>query len=163
MRIFLGLLLIPAICGGAGGAQSAASKQAGQPFSITISAPNTQVKAGSPVFVKVRLLNTSGREINERGLAYAHGLDTSYQYNCQNSVTGASHKNDKGLEQGLLTVGEGAHALKPGESHEELAPISEACDLTKPGQYLVQLSRSDPADPSKRTVKSNTIKITVIP
>jgi len=163
MRILLGLLLIAVSFGGTGAARSATATQTAPPFSITIRASSAPVKAGSAVYVKVRLLNTSAHEIRECGLGYSHGLDTSYRYNCPNSATTASRKNEKGLEQGLLTVGGEAHALKPGESYEELAPISEACDMSEPGQYLVQLSRSDPGDPSRRAVTSNTIKTTVTP
>jgi hypothetical protein len=108
--------------------------------------------------MKIRLTNTSQQDIVGGGGFHAQGLDTSYRYGCRNVV-------GKSVEKEIVMVGS-AHdvpVLKPGESHEETAPVSRACDLSRPGQYEIQVSRKIPNDPQHGVVKSNTIKITVKP
>lgn len=45
-------------------------------------------------------------------------------------------------------------------SKDEVIPINEACHLSCPGKYTIQLSRSAPDDPKHTIMKSNTIKVT---
>jgi len=74
-------------------------------------------------------------------------------------MTGTSPKNkdfDNGVFEG---VGE-PKLLKPGESYETLIPISRACDMADPGEYMIHLSRVNPLDPKPQLVKSNSITIT---
>ena len=73
----------------------------------------------------------------------------------------------KGFERDYSsTASTGGHAgitLEPGKSHDEVVPVSSACDLSRPGEYQIQLSRVDPDDPNRHMVKSNTITVTVKP
>ena len=157
MKRLLKLALIAAVAAGAGRANSASPKQNDQSFSITIKAVNPEVKAGAEIYVKVRLTNTSQRETIGGSGFHAQGLDTSYQYTCHDAGG-----NSVAKEIGSVGSIHDAPIVKPGESHEELAPVSRACDLSRPGRYTVQMSRSDPSDPKHRFVKSKTITITVI-
>jgi hypothetical protein len=158
MKRFLKSVLIAALVTGVGRANSASPKQSDPSFSITIKAVEPEVKAGAEVYVRVRLTNTSQREIMGGSGFHAQGLDTSYEYNCHDA-------GGKSVAKEIAPDGSvhDAPILKPGESHEELAPVSRACDLTRPGRYTIQLSRTDPRDPRRTVVKSNTIAILVAP
>jgi hypothetical protein len=57
--------------------------------------------------------------------------------------------------------GEEALSLKPGEEWWDAISVSQFYDLSKPGQYTIQLRRWD--DETKTWVKSNTITLTVTP
>lgn len=130
------------------------------PFSITISAPATDVHVDSPVYIDVRLTNTSDREIASGGNAYANGLDVSYRFDCKD----AEGKLVESEHRPMLLGGVGDRStLKPGETHEEKMPISRACNLNRPGKYQIEVSRSDPGDLQHRLVKSNRITIRILP
>ncbi len=158
MKRFLKLVLIAAVVTGVGRANSASPKQNDHSFSITIKPVKPEVKAGAEVYVSVRLTNTSQRETMGGSGFHAQGLDTSYEYTCHDA-------GGKSVAKEIALVGSihDAPILKPGESHEELAPVSRACDLSRPGRYTIQLSRSDPGDPGHRVVRSNTITMNVTP
>jgi len=133
----------------------------GQSIAVTINASQTEVKAGSPVGVTIHLTNLSNHEVNRGGGCYSDGLDLGYTYTCQDSVTKRILKNKKVSD--LLTCGD-RDMVKPGESFEQQIVISGACEMDKPGRYLVQVGRVDPDDPShSRLVKSNKIEIIVKP
>ena len=155
LKTFAFLLIIGAVAGPSA-AQSAASKQNKQPFSITITLLSAEVRAGAEVFVRVLLTNTSHSKIGARGIFLAQGLDTSYRYNCRNA---AGNSVAKEIEM-VGSVHE-TPALMPGESREQEAPVSRACDLARPGKYTIQVSREIPPELGKGTVKSNRITITV--
>jgi hypothetical protein len=159
MTTFVRLLLIGGTLARLTSAQSTAPKPSVPPFSITIAAVDSEAKAGSEVFIKITVKNTSQEEAPGRGGFYAEGLNTAFHYDCRNS---AAKFVNKEINTVFGSAGD-APALKPGESYEQTAPISRACDLSHPGQYEIQVSRNIPNDPQHRVVKSNTIKITVKP
>jgi len=78
MRIVISWLLFSVVSSAAGVAQSTTPAESGQPFSVTISAPSTTVKAGSDVYVKLRLVKTSDHKISAGGVGHANGLNTGY-------------------------------------------------------------------------------------
>lgn len=140
-------------------AQSPGPKANGRPFSLTITPLRTEIHTGEDVDVKIRVTNTSDQDIPARGIFINQGVDTSLHYDCRDA---AGNSVTKGL-QGGLGSGHEVSGLKPGESREENLPLGPACDLGRPGQYEIQISTSLPSDPKHRLVKSNTIKITVMP
>jgi hypothetical protein len=154
----LALLIAGGVAALINAAQSTPPKQSEQPFSITITPLSDQVKAGAEVYVKVRLTNTSQREIGPRGIFYAQGLDTSFSYACHDA-------SGKSVAKEFFAIGSLGEipALHPGESRDETTLISNACDLRKPGKYQIQLSRADVVDPKRQIVKSNMITVTVVP
>jgi hypothetical protein len=142
-----------------GSAQSVASKSSSErPFSIEISPVERDVKLGSEVYVKVRVTNTSTHDTVARGGFYAQGLNMSFGYDCRNA--GGESVNKEVFPVGSI---HGASPLGPGGSSEETAPISRACDLSRPGRYDIQVSRQIPNDPKNRIIRSNTIEITIQP
>ena len=81
----------------------------------------------------------------------------SYQYDCRDT-------SGKSVPKELFMVGSAGEipGLKPGESREETVPVDRICDFSQPGEYEIQVSRSDVGDPKRPLVKSNIITISVI-
>jgi hypothetical protein len=106
------------------------------PFSIVLTPVSSEVRAGVEVFVKVRVTNTSQRDIMGGGAFNANGLDMGFRYECRDAA-------GRLVEKEILLVGSihDPPILKPGESRDEEPPISRACDLSQPGIYEIQLSR----------------------
>jgi hypothetical protein len=154
----LALLIVGGAAAFLNAAQSTPPKRAEQPFSITITPERVEVKAGAEVDLKVRLTNTSNRDIGPRGIFYAQGLDTSYRYDCRDA-SGKSVAKEIFAMGGLGDV----PSLRPGESRDSTAQITNACDLSRPGKYEIQASRSIPDDPKHQAIKSNKVTITVLP
>jgi hypothetical protein len=128
-------------------------------FSVAVEAPKGPFKAGSQISVMVRLTNTSGHPMAISVLPGGE-LDPNYVCWCYNSAGKAVMRDHiRGKEAGTGRT----QILKPGKSYDELVPISAACDLSKPGEYRVLLFRQDANDPEHRSVKSNEIKIKVVP
>jgi len=133
-------------------------QQEREPFSIVLTPVTSELKSGAEIYVKVRVTNTSQRDIMGGGVFNANGLDMGFHYDCRDAA-------GRSVEKEIMLVGS-VHEppiLKPGESWDEEPPISRACDLSQPGLYEIQVSRIVPFDAKKRVVKSNTIKITVMP
>lgn len=53
--------------------------------------------------------------------------------------------------------------LEPGETSLVSAPLGDWFDLSRPGKYTVQVSEHVSNDPASEVIKSNIIKITVLP
>jgi hypothetical protein len=130
-----------------------------QPFSIAITAVKTEVQAGSPVEILIRLTNTSNQDVNSSAIYY-DGFANDYNYDIR--LEGGKKltqlpRNDKGPVTGSAILG----TVKPGKSQETRVDISSQYDMTKVGKYIVQLSKSVPGQSKKAEVKSNKITITV--
>lgn len=161
MRIVILLLLFSGNLTAGGPAQSSAGKQAQTPFSITVSVPKTEIKAGSSVELMVLLKNTSDYDINTSSTYYT-GVDNGYQYDVR-TERGAVVRPKKQRIKGPLLLSGRMSTLKPGESHESTTMISDEFDMTKPGKYVIQLSRPISGNPHDGVVKSNKITVTVTP
>lgn len=160
MKGLLALLLISGTAAFVNAAQSTPPKQSNQPFSITITPPGTDVKAGTVVYVIIRLTNTSTSQNNNldgQGMYDMNGVDMSYRYDCKD----ASGKPVAKEFSGIIGSAGDRPALPPGESREETVPVSRACDLSRPGRNTIQVSRIDQSDPKHRAISSNRITIIV--
>lgn len=145
----------------------AATGDTSQPFTITISTPQTTIKVGEDILIHVVLTNVSDHGIRIPPVT----LDATCDYIIQ--VQG-----EKGLVSSKPNCS-GSHImglrqLKPGESVEGNITLSEIShydskvddmvktfDFTSPGEYEVQLSRYLSDDPDKENVTSNKLIITV--
>jgi hypothetical protein len=129
-----------------------------QPFSITISGPTEEVRAGKSVEIKIRLTNTSNHELN-LPIFHASGMNISYNYDVRDNSGSLVEKKNKGQRSmGSSTQ----RVVEPGESVEDASIISRVFDIDRPGQYVIQVSRTISGD-AKDVVKSNSITIKVIP
>jgi len=157
MRVLMALLLIAASAGTGGGAQSAA------PFSITISTDKPTVKAGSDVYVEIRMTNTSNHSVDCTHQSQDF-LDRSFEY----EVRDGSRKLIPKLERNVPLESDGVsgspRSIKPGETCEAFGGyVSHPYDMSRPGEYTIQVSRRISGNPRDGVVKSNRITITVTP
>ena len=143
------------------------------PFIVTISAtaPATKtgpdayaVKAGADIFIKVRITNTSNRDIVLGDACDDRvGVDGYDQYEIRDSnQRSCSRKQLQHPEIPPTSHGWVGRTLKPGASMNVGEDrITGLYDLTQPGQYTVQVSRAVSDSPQDGAVKSNTITVTV--
>ncbi len=122
------------------------------------------VKAGSEIFIKVHLKNTSKRNLSlDYDADSRTGVGFSHQYEVRDSSGSLAQKRPiSHPEIGSTGHGWPARTLKPGESLDINGDyISRLYDLSQPGKYTIQLSRIVSADAKNDVVKSNTITVTV--
>ena len=160
MRILLGLLSF-VICGTVALSGEQAAKQ---PFTITISTEKPVVKVNSDVSIKVHVTNTSNHELNtSANISSLTGVDPNNLYDVRDSmgnpVQRRVYKHSE-LATGSAIFG----SVKPGESITIVDDINRLFDMSKPGKYLVQVSRRRIPDNEKGgVVKSNKLVVTMIP
>jgi hypothetical protein len=131
------------------------------PVSVTISAPSSDVKAGSELKLDVVVTNTSDEQV---GLTTwpedfrVDVLDSNGKVVGKAQEPGGSTTNRKALNfpaqgssQGITLAPHGVFRLRED--------LSKEFDLSKPGKYTVQAIRMY----GKTAVKSNTVTITVVP
>jgi hypothetical protein len=131
-----------------------------QPFSITISTDSPKVETGSDVDIRIKLFNTSDQAV-DCSRWDSNGLDRRYIYDVRDEdgksveIPGEHHELRGGSWRGPCE-------LAPGESTNSGSRLSALYDFSKPGQYLVQVSRYIGTNEKRGVVKSNTITITVV-
>ena len=143
------------------------------PFTATITAESPAVNIGpdrytiqdsSKVFVTVHITNTS-----KTNLSFGYdqdsrtGICSGHQYEVRGGDgTAVPMRPIQHPEVGSTGHGWPARVLKPGESMDIPGDyISHAYDLSRPGEYTMQLSRAIGDDPKHGFVKSNIIALTV--
>jgi hypothetical protein len=131
------------------------------PYSITISTDKPTVAAGSNVFIKVKLTNISNEVVDCSTYDLAGGTDRYYQFDVRDENGAPVKKRDLSLYHDGSWRGK--CDLEPGKSMESEKLVSWLHDFSKPGKYLIQISRRFSDDPNPQYAKSNTITITVLP
>jgi hypothetical protein len=143
--------------------------QSEAPFAITISpssdgisAGTGSVKIGAEVRAIVTLTNLSDRdmtfqftspvcdyavEVRDSAGELAPDTELRRAADCAKRVTGRNFSK----------------LVKPNESAKDGIDVSRISDMSRPGEYSVQVMRKAPKEFGDVTVKSNTIKITVTP
>jgi hypothetical protein len=125
-------------------------------YTFAISADPSTVKAGEKVVIQIAVTNTSDKS---RGLGPANAegfmVDVTVVGNgaAPDTELGRKWKHKHGAMAG--TWGGPIRGVEPGETTKRALVISDLYDMTRPGQYTVQVSRPP--------LKSNTITITVVP
>jgi hypothetical protein len=144
-----------------------------RPFIVSISAEapavktgpdRYTVKTGSEVFITVHLTNTS-----KKNLAFGYDADSRTGVGFAHVYEIRDSRGDRVQKRAIMhpeigSTGHGwpARVLKPGESMEIGGDhISLLYDLSRPGEYIVQLSRAINDDPKNGFVKSNTITLII--
>jgi hypothetical protein len=134
------------------------------PFSLTITAPQPEVKAGSGVIVDLTLTNNSDRvaEFQFTGslcdYAAVEVLDST-----ANLVPDTEVKPKSDCAHREITGANGMYRLKPNESKRDSIAVSMFSDMSKPGKYAVRVMWKAPKEFDSVVVKSNTIIVTVTP
>jgi surface-anchored protein len=140
-----------------------ASGTAPQPFKISISTEKSEVKAGTDVWVKVSVTNTSNHVMDmSANINDMIGVNPNYTFDVRNSAgTPAAKRTYKHLE--LATGSPIFRSLKPGESLTDEQNLSRLDDFSQPGQYQIQVSQRVSDNDKDGVIKSNTITVTVTP
>jgi hypothetical protein len=143
------------------GGQSLAAET---PFKVTIKADGPTVKAGGDALIQVTITNTSKRAI-EYAVSYNRmlAMDTLDKYDVL--PKGAATPVQKNVVKHLELAGGSLRPpviIKPGETKVVGTDvISVLYNLSRPGQYSVQLLRPVSSNPKDGIVKSNAITVTV--
>jgi hypothetical protein len=148
------------------GQQGEAAHTAKPTISVSISAVQDVVKAGSAVMVNIVLTNTSDHKI---GFPWIRGSGgRNFQLNVRDSQGDPAQSAPrtwvgKDRRHHVRFLGGSAVVvyLEPGQAKKD---EFDACDfyiLTWPDKYTIQVQRVD--DESKSVVKSNTVTVTIEP
>jgi len=153
----LGIALATSIQG-----QSSPVAQNVQPmFSITISTPHDVIKAGTNVFVKVALTNTSKHQIRLNSSNGTQEMQDIVIRDDQGNSPLSKIGRDIAAGRDWLVGSEHSFTIEPGKTVTERVGVPSTYDLSQPGKYTMQVQKRDPY--SKTVVKSNTITLTVTP
>jgi len=147
------------------------------PISVTIQpVGGASVFPGGKVAIEVTTKNTSNHWLNERTASDKRDLQRFFRVDVQDSQGGTPPESDFGLSvgnrdnvppkylPGNANPGRGDVAgatYNLGEERTQVVSVSDLYDLSKPGQYTIQVRRWD--DETKTWVKSNTLTVTVTP
>jgi hypothetical protein len=131
------------------------------PFTITISAVRATVRAGDEVEVLVSVKNLTNREMDfSANISDLTGIDPNYVFEVSNDR--GSPASRRAYPHPELATGHAVfRKLQPGATITDTEPVSRLFDMTKPGKYIIQVSRRISDDKSEGTVRSNKITITV--
>lgn len=131
-------------------------------FSLSISAPNTEIALGGEVSIKIRQTNLSDQTID----CSAHvgsGVNYSFGYDVRDQHGTAAAKVVRPHPDLSATYNFRPCDLRPGQSKTADTLLSRIYQFKEPGEYTIQVSRPDTGNPGGGVVKSNTITITVLP
>ena len=157
MKIRMTFVLISAMAA-FGGNQAAKA-----PFTIEISTDRPAVKAGSEVSIKVHLTNTSKRVLDCSGtISNMTGVDPNYVFEVRDDANRAVPLRVY-EHPGLATGQPISRSLKPGESFTDEQEVSRLIDMSRPGKYVIQVSRRASENKKDGVVKSNIITVRITP
>ena len=132
-----------------------------KPFKIAITADSPTVVAGSDVWIKVSLTNTSNQDAPE-GVAYILGnIDSSFQFEVRDNQGELVPKRTYPHPE-LATGSVRFRTISRGETYTQNQLVSALYDMRKPGEYTIQVSRRINYNPED-DIKSNIVTITVTP
>lgn len=128
------------------------------PFSLTLSTEKPSLKAGEEVWVKIQMTNTSKHNVNCTSTDVGP-VNLSYQFDIRDKAGKAAKKLIAHPE--LIPGHFRLCSLEPGGTVSSDNHISWLYDLSRPGKYLIRVSRVNSDDESAGVIKSNVITINV--
>jgi hypothetical protein len=131
-----------------------------QPFSIAIAPATAAVKAGEEVYIKIHMTNKSDHNVDCSSV-YVNGVDRRYYYAVRDNNGNSVKRPIENLE--LYPGSIQLCTLKPGESTTGGSRVSWLNDVSRPGKYVIQVSRGVSSNEKDGVVKSNKITLTVDP
>lgn len=153
------IVLVPVMALLSGASYTTGGQGRSGPFTITIRGDGAPNKAGSDIYISITQSNISGQAVSCASFD-VNSTNLNYKYDVRD-------QNGNEVKQRADAWAYPGHArdcsLQPGERFSGKYLISWLCDLSKPGNYSVQLSRGISEDPAVGTVKSNIIHIVVSP
>ena len=155
MAVYLGPVLLLLATARAGSAP---------PFSLTITAPHAEVKAGSGVSVDLTLTNNSDRvAMIEYTGSLCDYAAVEVRDSAGNLVPDTAVKSGSDCAHRGGAGASGMYRLRPNESKKATIAVSLFSDMSQPGEYFVQVTWKAPKEFDGVLVKSNTIGIAVVP
>jgi hypothetical protein len=130
-------------------------------FRITISTDHPIVMQESDVTITVHLKNTSDQTLDlSANISDLTAVNPNYLYDVRDMQGNLAPR--RVYKHPELATGHAIfRTVGPGGSVRDSEPIGRLFDMSKPGQYVIQVSKSVPG--SDRVVKSNKITVTVNP
>jgi len=153
------------------GAQCSQRTQGAQPvLSLSLTAAEKTVKAGSPLWVNVTAINKSNHDVS-----LWRDAKGGFEVEVRNQKGGLAHETKFGrFRNGHVDLRriapEDVHelsssgacvSLKAGQKLPDKINVSLMYEPLQPGKYTIQVSAQDPE--STKVVKSNPMIVTVIP
>ena len=145
-------------------------EQATTPFALRIdayaegvSSYNLAVKAGEEVGIHIVKTNTSMRREEDCSMTHNSmtGLDDKYEYEVRDSAGNPVGKKAITSPEPFASVPSQGCTIKPGASQTSFATMSRLYDLSRPGNYTIQVSQPASDNPADGIVKSNVISVKV--
>lgn len=123
------------------------------------------VSGSSMVVAGIRKANHSDHEINRMSRG---GEVFGYQYEVRDKNGNLIKRKPRDRKAPILLEGPGTlagskDAMEPGESNVKGAPISDWFDMSQAGTYTVQVWEHVSNDPASPVIRSNTIRIQILP
>lgn len=128
------------------------------PFTLVLTSKEPKVSLGTDIWVKIVWTNTSKVELNDNLYRDPSGLDFNYILDFRDSD---GHPVTKAPESATGSAEFGT--LKPGDSQNDDIDLSRLYVLSHPGDYTLQVSRRVPKELGNGLIKSNEIRIVVVP
>jgi hypothetical protein len=138
-------------------------------FSIVIAGAQEPVKVGSEVKVEIVLKNTSDHELTIGKTNAVSQAEFHYLVEVRDDQGRSAPDTEYGRrvfgretkKRTILYWGEAYFTLKPNQTLEDEAVASKLYDMSRPGKYLIQVSRVVPKELVGGVVKSNAVTVTV--
>ncbi len=124
------------------------------PFTLTVTSPHNAVKQGSTILLKVRLVNTSNRDLSIDNTKFDLLIEDT-----EGNSSPATEASKKLKKQQVEPSFHNLFSLHPGETLRTNIEADKFYVLG-PGKYLVHLQKVD--DETKSVVKSNPVTVTVV-
>src|SRR6185437_6158558 len=134
-----------------------------QAFTLSLEAEESPTKVNSEVRINVTIRNTSNRAMY---VSDSNGpVPSDYVIDARDSQGRPAPDTDfarklKSKEQGYFSS-DTVFTLQPGESHKTALVVTKLYDLSSPGKYLIQVSRTVPKEFGGGAIKSNIVTVTI--
>lgn len=135
----------------------------GQPFTLTLEAPERPLKAGKPLTLRVTVTNTSDHAMRVPVTRAPADVMVIYRVNVLDGL-GRPVPRRPSLKNRIWYGRMGSAELQPGKSLTDEVSITYLYDLSRPGRYRVwvaELVHRGPNAPNDMA-RSNTITVTVV-
>jgi dipeptidyl aminopeptidase/acylaminoacyl peptidase len=135
----------------------------GEDFTIAISAPEDEVRAGGDARVTIALRNVSDHQIAFAHRPGANNPEFSYRIEVKDAAGHVMEPTAYGREaqQHQQEESRMVEYVQPGKAALQTAHVAKLVSLTRPGRYTVQVFRKDPK--TGKVVRSNELTLNVVP
>jgi hypothetical protein len=132
-------------------------------FSLTAVAAYSEVKTGEDVYVKVTFLNNLNRVVTLEFASPLCDYSMEVRNSADNLVPDTEAKSESDCAHRHSTGADVIFQLKPHAFVTNTISVSMFSDMSRLGEYSVRAAWREPKELGGVLVKSNTVKITVVP